>query len=126
GFEDNTLDYPYIPIDEAVEMCDVMMLLRIQHERHDRFKASVNNFFENYGLTKAREQKMKDRAIIMHPAPINRGVEIDSELVECSRSRIFKQMNNGVFVRMAIMTHMLSDWGIINDHSIKKLHAISI
>lgn len=126
GFEDDTMDFPYITIDQAVEICDVMMLLRIQHERHERFKSSVNNYLENFGLTKERERKMNDHAIILHPAPINRGVEIDTDLVECDRSRIFKQMNNGVYVRMAIMTHLLKDWGIIHDTSIKKCKTFSI
>ena len=53
---------------------------------------------------------MKPHAIIMHPAPINRGVEIDSDLVECSRSRIFKQMENGVFVRMAVLKNVLEQF----------------
>lgn len=126
GFEDPTMDFPYISIDEAVEMCDALMLLRIQHERHDSFNSSVSNFLVNYGLTKEREQKMQDHAIIMHPAPINRGVEIDSDLVECERSRIFKQMNNGVYVRMSIMVNLLKDWGIIHDDIIKERKAISL
>lgn len=54
---------------------------------------------------------MKDKAIIMHPAPINRGVEIDSSLVECERSRIFSQMRNGLFIRMAILEHILKGRG---------------
>jgi aspartate carbamoyltransferase catalytic subunit len=54
---------------------------------------------------------MKKEAIIMHPAPINRGVEIDSDLVECKRSRIFKQMQNGVFARMAILKEALESKG---------------
>ena len=52
---------------------------------------------------------MKEKAIIMHPAPFNRGVEIDEECVECEKSRIFKQMSNGVFVRMAIVERALKD-----------------
>ena len=52
---------------------------------------------------------MKPNAIIMHPAPINRGVEIDSDLVECERSRIFKQMQNGVFARMVILKKVLEE-----------------
>lgn len=111
---DETLDFPYISMDEAVEMCDVLMLLRIQHERHDRFNATID-YLDQYGLTKMREKRMKKDAIIMHPAPINRGVEIDSDLVECERSRIFKQMKNGVFVRMAIIYQLLKNWGLIHD-----------
>lgn len=63
---------------------------------------------------------MQKHAIILHPAPINRGVEIDSDLVECERSRIFKQMNNGVFIRMAIMIELLQEWGLLNENIIEK------
>lgn len=119
GFEDPNLDLPYISMDMAAEICDVMMLLRIQHERHETCK-SPQDYLNNYGLTKEREARMLDHAIILHPAPINRGVEIDSDLVECERSRIFKQMNNGVYARMAIMTNLLKSWGYIYDNSFKK------
>lgn len=119
GFEDETIGFPYISMDVASEICDVMMLLRIQNERHESFLLQ-ESYLENYGLTKDREAKMQDHAIIMHPAPINRGVEIDSDLVECKRSRIFKQMNNGVFARMAIMTKLLKDWGFLNDYASEK------
>lgn len=119
GFEDPALEFPYITIDEAVETCDVVMLLRIQHERHDQ-STSQEHYLENFGLTKEREAKMLKHAIIMHPAPINRGVEIDSDLVECERSRIFKQMNNGVYVRMAIMTNLLKNWGIIDEDTFEE------
>ncbi len=114
GFEDPTMDFPYLTMDEAVETCDVIMLLRIQHERHEARYEDVS-YIETYGLTKEREKRMKEHAIILHPAPINRGVEIDTSLVECNRSRIFKQMENGVYVRMAIISKLLNDWGIIND-----------
>lgn len=119
GFEDEELEVPYISLDQAVEICDVIMLLRIQHERH-LHKAETSNYLDMYGLTKEREQRMKKHAIIMHPAPVNRGVEIDTDLVECSRSRIFKQMTNGVYVRMAIMMHLLEEWGTINENYFKE------
>src|SRR5690625_3798425 len=95
------------------------MLLRIQHERHDQ-SSSQEHYLENFGLTKEREAKMLKHAIILHPAPINRDVEIDSELVECKRSRIFKQMNNGVYMRMAIMTNLLKEWGIIDENTFEE------
>lgn len=120
GFEDSTLDFPYISIDEAVEMCDVLMLLRIQHERHADRKYDATTYHERYGLTIEREKKMRDNAIILHPAPVNRGVEIATELVECNRSRIFKQMNNGVYIRMAIITLLLEEWGMHDDNLTKK------
>ncbi len=99
-------------LDDLIETVDVLMLLRIQHERHDQ-KTSIasSEYLKKYGLTLEREKKMKPHAIIMHPAPVNRGVEIDSNLVECARSRIFKQMENGVYARMAILKDALENRG---------------
>ncbi|SDG95825.1 aspartate carbamoyltransferase [Alteribacillus persepolensis] len=98
----------YVTMDQAMEMADIMMLLRIQHERHAvKMVAGPGEYHKLYGLTAQREKKMKKHSIIMHPAPINRNVEIADELVECKRSRIFKQMKNGVFVRMAVLKHVL-------------------
>ncbi|HLR01871.1 MAG TPA: aspartate carbamoyltransferase catalytic subunit [Virgibacillus sp.] len=125
GFEDDTMEIPYLTMDEAVEKCDVLMLLRIQHERHDRLNNMMSNYLQRFGLTFEREQKMKERSIIMHPAPINRGVEMDTGLVECERSRIFKQMENGVYMRMAIMTTILQEWGIIHENTLQKCENIA-
>ena len=97
-------DESYMPVDEAVKWADVVMMLRIQHERHKETMAmSKEEYLERYGLTKKRAEMMKPHAIIMHPAPVNRGVEIDNDLVECEKSRIFKQMENGVLVRKAVV-----------------------
>src|SRR5699024_1714910 len=119
-FRDHQMPYPFISMDEAVEIADVMMLLRIQHERHQAQSMQLDDYHERYGLTIARERRMKKHAIILHPAPVNRGVEIDSSLVECERSRIFKQMTNGVFVRMAVLTKQQLNWGIIDEYHIEK------
>ncbi|SFE40441.1 aspartate carbamoyltransferase catalytic subunit [Alteribacillus iranensis] len=97
----------YQPMDEAIPMADVMMMLRIQHERHHASNQNVYSFHSSYGLTTDRESRMKKSSIIMHPGPVNRGVEIADELVECKRSRIFKQMQNGVFARMSLLKHVL-------------------
>lgn len=100
-------------LDDIIEEIDVLMLLRIQHERHDHQSSyTADEYLQKFGLTKNRESKMKKSAIIMHPAPINRGVEIDTDLVECERSRIFKQMQNGVFARMAILKKALEEKGV--------------
>ncbi|KFF02008.1 aspartate carbamoyltransferase catalytic subunit [Chryseobacterium luteum] len=102
----------YLPVDQLIAEVDVLMLLRIQHERHDaKMSYSASEYHRKYGLTKGREKAMKEGAIIMHPAPINRGVEIDTDLVECERSRIFRQMQNGVFARMAILKETLEKEG---------------
>lgn len=120
-FDENSGLGEYEAIDQAITTSDVVMLLRIQHERHDS-SVETNDYLTQYGLTKEREQMMKPHAIIMHPAPINRGVEIDSELVECSRSRIFKQMQNGVFVRMAVLKNVLEQFegGTLHENSHQK------
>lgn len=114
-FDEGTLiNGTFLQIDELVKEVDVLILLRIQHERHDeKMEISLESYHRRYGLTKEREKLMKEKAIIMHPAPINRGVEIDSDLVECKRSRIFKQMENGVFARMAIMKYVLEKQGFV-------------
>lgn len=94
----------YRPLDEVIEEIDVLMLLRIQHERHEEtMQMSKDQYLEAYGLNKTRMAKMKPTAIVMHPAPFNRGVEIDGDLVEHPQSRIFKQMENGVYVRKAVL-----------------------
>ncbi len=99
---------PYQEIDEIVKWADVVMMLRIQHERHEStMKMSKEDYLKQYGLTKERAAMMQAHAIIMHPAPVNRGVEIDSDLVEASNSRIFKQMSNGVLIRKACIRRAL-------------------
>jgi aspartate carbamoyltransferase catalytic subunit len=95
----------YMSVDEAIKLADVVMLLRVQHERHDgKLLFDKNEYHRNYGLTLERERQMKKGSIILHPAPVNRGVEIADELVESPKSRIFKQMENGVYIRMAVLT----------------------
>lgn len=99
----------FVTIDEVIEELDVLMLLRVQHERHDTYgDFSVANYHRNHGLDQARYDRLKDSAIIMHPAPVNRDVEIADQLVEAPKSRIVKQMTNGVFVRMAIIEAVLA------------------
>lgn len=98
----------YIDLDLGIAEADVVMLLRIQHERHDESMGlSKEEYHQEYGLTIKRGKGMKKGSIIMHPAPINRNVEIASELVEAAHSRIFKQMENGVYVRMAVLKRVL-------------------
>ncbi|MYL70896.1 aspartate carbamoyltransferase catalytic subunit [Halobacillus litoralis] len=101
-WQDPTMTQNYITMDEAVETCDVLMLLRIQHERHTGHE-ETGSYLEQYGLTVEREARMMKHSIILHPAPVNRGVEIDESLVECEKSKIFRQMTNGVTMRMAII-----------------------
>ncbi|EOB3398510.1 TPA: aspartate carbamoyltransferase catalytic subunit [Enterococcus faecalis] len=98
----------YVPLDEIVEKVDVMMLLRVQHERHDGKESfSKEGYHLEYGLTNERATRLQKHAIIMHPAPVNRDVELADELVESLQSRIVVQMSNGVFMRMAILEAIL-------------------
>lgn len=107
----------YEDVDKAIESSDVVMLLRIQHERHEgNGSFTKEQYHRQYGLTTEREKKMKPGSIIMHPAPVNRNVEIVDSLVQCDRSRIFKQMENGVFVRMAVLRRALEDIEGGSDH----------
>jgi aspartate carbamoyltransferase catalytic subunit len=94
---------PYITMEEALH-ADVVMMLRVQLERHERgMLDSAEEYRAEYGLTVDRAARMAPHAIIMHPAPVNRGVEIDDELVEHEKSKIFTQMSHGVPIRMAVL-----------------------
>jgi aspartate carbamoyltransferase catalytic subunit len=91
-------------IDEAVADADVVMMLRIQQERmHGAFFPSLREYFSTFGMTKARVARAKPDVIIMHPGPMNRGVEIDSEVADGPYSVILEQVANGVAVRMAVL-----------------------
>lgn len=100
----------YGDLDDLLPEADILMLLRVQHERHEK-DLSLNqaDYLAQYGLNQDRYDRMKAGAIIMHPAPVNRGWEIQSDLVESSRSRIFRQMENGVYVRMAVLERALKE-----------------
>src|SRR5665213_2376041 len=91
-------------VDEAIRDADIINLLRIQHERQRKTMfPSIGEYTQLYGLNKARLAKTKPDALIMHPGPINRGVEIDSEIADCGRSVILEQVTNGLAVRMAVL-----------------------
>src|SRR6201985_3530987 len=91
-------------VEEAIREADIIHLLRIQHERQRKTMfPSINEYTTLFGLNKARLAKAKPDALIMHPGPINRGVEIDSEIADCDRSVILEQVTNGLAVRMAVL-----------------------
>ncbi|TFB23275.1 aspartate carbamoyltransferase catalytic subunit [Filobacillus milosensis] len=113
-WHDQSLPFEYVTMDEAVKESDVIMLLRVQNERHKQ-TYQCEDYLDQYGLTVERGKLMKPKSIIMHPAPFNRGVEIDSSLVECERSRIFKQMSNGVAMRQAIINFYINQGGLTYD-----------
>ncbi|MBA2874060.1 aspartate carbamoyltransferase catalytic subunit [Thermaerobacillus caldiproteolyticus] len=124
-WKDDTNQYgTYVDLDEAVQEADVIMLLRIQHERHEeKMGLARKQYHERYGLTVERAKRMKDRSIILHPAPVNRDVEIASCLVECMQSRIFKQMENGVYIRMAVLKRAV-ERGMENGNHLKKWQVV--
>jgi len=91
-------------VDEAIRDADIINLLRIQHERQRKTMfPSIGEYTQLFGLNKERLAKTKPDALIMHPGPINRGVEIDSEIADCGRSVILEQVTNGLAVRMAVL-----------------------
>src|SRR5881628_2955623 len=91
-------------VAEAIADADIINLLRIQHERQRASMfPSLNEYSALFGLNKARLARTKPDALIMHPGPINRGVEIDSEIADCGRSLILEQVTNGLAVRMAVL-----------------------
>jgi aspartate carbamoyltransferase catalytic subunit len=91
-------------IEQAVEGADVVMMLRIQQERmHGHFFPNTREYYEEFGLTRERARLAKADAIIMHPGPMNRGVEIASEVADGPYSVILEQVSNGVAVRMAVL-----------------------
>lgn len=107
-WQDEASEENYLPFDEAVETCDVIMLLRVQHERHMVSREfSREGYNKEYGMNERRLKRMKSQAVIMHPAPVNRGVEIQDHLVESEKSVIFKQMKNGVYMRMSILEKIM-------------------
>ena len=91
-------------VEEAVADADVVMLLRIQLERMEgAFFPSLREYFEVFGMTEARLRLARPDVMIMHPGPMNRGVEIASEVADGPHSVILEQVANGVAVRMAVL-----------------------
>ncbi len=91
-------------IDQVIAECDAVMMLRVQKERmEDLFFPSEREYARNFGLNAARIAAMKESAIVMHPGPMNRGLEITAEGADSKRSVIVEQVANGVSVRMAVL-----------------------
>jgi len=91
-------------LDDVLESADVINLLRIQHERQRKeYFPGLGEYISLFGLTRERAARLKPDCLIMHPGPINRGVEIDSDVADGSRSVILDQVNNGLAVRMAVL-----------------------
>lgn len=96
-------------MDRGLEDVDVIMMLRLQRERmQGALLPSEFEYFQRYGLTGKRLERAKPDVIVMHPGPINRGVEIDSNIADGERSVILQQVSHGIAVRMAIMAMTMS------------------
>ena len=108
GVESWPADISY-DLDSVVQHVDVVMMLRVQQERMtDLFFPSAREYSRYYGLNSERMAAMKAGAIVMHPGPMNRGLEISAEVADSARSVITEQVTNGVSVRMAILYVLLA------------------
>lgn len=93
-----------LDVDKALQWCDVANVLRIQLERQQmKFFPSLREYSLYYGINKARLQKLGKEVVIMHPGPINRGVELSSDVADAGNAIILDQVQNGVAVRMAVL-----------------------
>src|SRR5919199_476653 len=103
-------------IEDAIEGADVVMILRIQRERQDAaFFPSMREYAVHYGLNLKRLEHAKEDAIVMHPGPMNRGIEIASDVADGSRSLILDQVSNGLAVRMAVL-YLLDAGSLLGQH----------
>jgi aspartate carbamoyltransferase catalytic subunit len=92
-------------LEEGIKDCDVIIMLRLQNERMSgALLPSSQEYFKSFGLTEKRLELAKPDAIVMHPGPINRGVEIDSAVVDGPQAVILSQVTFGIAVRMAVMS----------------------
>tara|TARA_Y100000817_G_scaffold79056_1_gene60881 strand:- start:17 stop:967 length:951 start_codon:yes stop_codon:yes gene_type:complete len=104
-------------LDKALSWCDAVNVLRVQHERMEKsYFPNDREYSFLYGLDKKRINKLKKDILILHPGPINRGVEIKSDIVESNNSIILDQVENGVAVRMAIIYLLASKMNISKSH----------
>jgi len=99
-------------LDGVLDTLDVVYLLRIQKERSESgLLPSLEEYHRRFALTRERAARLGQRALVMHPGPMNRGVEIASEAVDLPNSLITRQVRNGVLIRMAVLFHLLGAGG---------------
>jgi aspartate carbamoyltransferase catalytic subunit len=102
-------------LTEGIKDVDVVIMLRLQRERmQGAMLPSAHEYFQLFGLTEERLATAKPDAIVMHPGPINRGVEMDSEVADGPRSVILEQVSNGIAVRMAVMSMCIGTQNLRN------------
>ena len=125
-YRENEFPVDYVELDDVIEEVDVVMLLRVQLERHKASHHEIQaQYNAMYGMNMERYNRLKDNAIMMHPAPINREVEITSDIVEAPKSKIFPQMTNGVYMRMSILKYVL-EGSLFELEERNKVHKVAL
>ena len=104
----NDSKYILEDLERIYAKSDVVMVLRNQFERHKNIEVSKNEYLEKYGLNRKRLKNLKKDSIIMHPGPFNRGIEICDDVLTHEKCRFYKQVENGVYARMAILKEVLN------------------
>lgn len=105
-------------IDDVLPTSDVVMMLRVQLERMNAsFFPSAREYSRRYGLDESRMATLSDKAIVMHPGPMNRGMEITADVADSSRSVIVEQVTNGVHVRMAVLYWLLGGAPVVEEQA---------
>ena len=106
-------------LDEVINSCDVIMMLRIQLERmQDSYFPTEREYARRYGLNSSRLSSLKSTAIVMHPGPMNRGLEISAESADDVKSVVIDQVKNGVSVRMAVLYELLGGAPLLADEGV--------
>ena len=96
-------------LEEGIEQADVIIMLRLQKERMREALISTDDYYQEFGLTKNKIKSAKKDVIVMHPGPINRGIEIDSDVADGPNSVILDQVSAGISIRMAIISLILKN-----------------
>lgn len=96
-------------LEEGIDQADVIIMLRLQKERMREALISTDDYYQEFGLTKNKIKSAKKDVIVMHPGPINRGIEIDSDVADGPNSVILDQVSAGISIRMAIMSLILKN-----------------
>ena len=96
-------------LEDGISGCDVVIMLRLQKERMHEALISTDDYYKKYGLTSKKLQSASSDVIVMHPGPMNRGIEIDSDVADGNNSVILDQVTSGISIRMAIMSMIMNN-----------------
>ena len=108
NLKDLNVEY-FEKLEDGISECDVVIMLRLQKERMHEALISTDDYYKKYGLTSKKLQSASKDVIVMHPGPINRGIEIDSEVADGNNSVILDQVTSGISIRMAIMSMIMNN-----------------